>query len=71
MSKISDSMTYDIVYLLQMHGKTVVDALHDQINEIVAKEIDKLESEINELEDLVGGLEQEIEDLVYELSELT
>ena len=69
MSKIDESITYDIVSLLQLHGLKITNALHDQIKEIVAEEVSKLEQEIYELEDYNNYLEQEIEDLLNECAQ--
>ena len=77
MSKIDDSITYDVVYLLQSQNIEVTDALYDQIKEIVTSEVIKLEDELfklNEytisLEHDIEDLENDIEDLVNELNEL-
>ena len=66
MSKIDESITYDIVSLLQLHGLKITNALHDQIKEIVAEEVSKLEQEIYELEDYASDLEETVEDLLNE-----
>jgi len=77
MSKIDDSITYDVVYLLQSQNIEVTDALYDQIKEIVTSEVIKLEDELFKLDEYtislehdIEDLENDIEDLVNELNEL-
>ena len=77
MSKIDDSITYDVVYLLQSQNIEVPDALYDQIKEIVTSEVIKLEDELFKLDEYtislehdIEDLENDIEDLVNELNEL-
>ena len=70
MSKIDDSITYDVVYLLQSQNIEVTDALYDQIKEIVTSEVIKLEDELFKLDEYNISLEHDIADLEHDIEDL-